>query len=42
MHPISDKKVIGPDFTKQVLEGFKLLTPLNQFFNAALAQADHA
>ncbi|OJW72133.1 MAG: TIGR02453 family protein [Candidatus Amoebophilus sp. 36-38] len=41
MHPIPDKKVASTDFIKQVLEGFKLLVPLNQFLNSALETVDH-
>lgn len=41
MQPVPDKKVASIDFIKQVLEGFKLLGPLNQFLNSALEKNDH-
>lgn len=36
MHPFSDQAVLQPDFITQIIEHFKILVPLNHFFNAAL------
>jgi hypothetical protein len=35
-HPVKDEEVVKPDFEKQIMKGFKLLQPFNDFLGEVL------
>ena len=36
-HSVVDEELIKPNFSKKLLDGFRLLLPLNTFMNKAIA-----